>query len=287
MKQTVLVTGANSFIAKHLVPVLENNYQVKLLTRTPHADNQYRWDLHNKTIDETALDNVDYIVHLAGSKLNDGSPLTAERKKLVYDTRIGAADFLREKLKARNQKIKGFVSASAIGYYGFTDRTIEIDESGEKGMGFASDLCEDWEKAADRFKADKIAGHVSKIRVSLVLGNDGGIFPSYENMIKSNPQIVLQPNPGAYPWNHVDDMAGIFAFAVENNLDGVYNSVAPQPASMQDIFKAIANNVTETSYTISPFHGQHLVAHKIINAGYVFKYPNIEEAVNNIIASAK
>jgi len=283
MKQTVLITGANSFIAGHLIPQLESNYNIKLLTRKPGAANEYEWNLKNWTMDEKALDDVDYIIHLSGAKLNDGTPLTPERQQLIRDTRIGAADFLRKKLKERNQKLTGFVTASAIGYYGYTDRTMEIDENGEPGIGFTAQLCIDWEAAAEKFKTDGIAEHVSKIRVSLVFGKDGGVFPMYEDAVRANPQIALQPNGGAFPWNHVEDMAGIFAFAVQHNLDGAYNSVAPQAASMQDIFKAIANNVAGTKYAIQPFQGQRLVAHKIVNAGYQFKYPEIEQAVENIL----
>ncbi|NIF06160.1 hypothetical protein F3J23_11980 [Chryseobacterium sp. Tr-659] len=286
MKKTVLITGGNSFIAKHLKPMLLQNYNVKLLSRNPQNSNEYIWDLDDWSMDEAALDDVEYIVHLAGSKLNDGTPLTKERMKLIYDTRIGAADFLREKLKARNQKLIGFVSASAIGYYGFTDSTLEIDENGAKGIGFSADLCEDWEKSADRFKAEQVASHVSKIRVSLALGNNGGIFPMYKEMIKTNPKAAAQDNTDSFAWNHVEDMAGIFDFAVTHNLDGVYNSVAPVPASLQDVFKAISNNTAGTNYNITPYEGKHLVAHKIINAGYQFKYPTIEMTVNNLIVTA-
>lgn len=283
MKHTVLITGANSFIAKHLIPLLQDKYHIKLLTRNPTAPNEYAWNLENWTIDEKALDDVDYIVHLAGSKLNDGSPLTEERKKLVYDSRIGATTFLKDKLKARNQQLIAFVSASAIGYYGFNDNSLTIDEDGNRGVGFNADLSDDWEKAADKLKTEGVAQHVSKIRVSLVLGNDGGIFPHYKDIIKTNPAVANQKNDGGYPWNHVDDMAGIFAFAIAQNLDGVYNSVAPTPASMQDIFKAIANQTHLTKHAITPFNGQHLVSTKIIAAGYQFKYPTITEAVNNLI----
>lgn len=283
MKPTVLITGANSFIAKHLSNILKEKYNLKYLTRTPKADNEFAWDLENWTIDEKALDYVDYIVHLSGSKLNDGTPLTPERQQLVRDTRIGAANFLREKLKARNQTLKAFVSASAIGYYGFTDNQLAIDENGAKGSGFGADLSEDWEKAADLFKSEKVAEHVSKIRVSLVLGNDGGIFPVYKNLINGHPEAAQKPNPGVFLWNHVEDMAGIFAYAVEENLDGVFNSVAPEPASTQDVFKAISNEMNGTNFPISAFEGQHLVSDKILNAGYQFKYPNIEQAVKNLV----
>ncbi|WP_435525415.1 hypothetical protein [Chryseobacterium indoltheticum] len=81
MKQTVLITGGSSFIAKHLIKILDGKYNIKLLTRNPKADNEFKWNLEDWTIDEKALDDVNYIVHLSGSKLNDGSPLTPERKK--------------------------------------------------------------------------------------------------------------------------------------------------------------------------------------------------------------
>jgi len=279
MKETVLVTGASSFIAHHLIPMLEKRYEVKLLTRSPEADNEYHWDVEAGEVNDRALDDVTKIIHLAGAKLNDGTPLTSERKRLVYNSRIGAADLLRKKLTERNQKLTAFISASAIGYYGFTDSSLEIDENGHKGTGFSADLSHDWEKAADRFKTDRIAEAVAKVRVAIVLGNEGGIFPVFRKLITGNPSLAMQQSTVALPWNHVEDMAGIFAFIAENNLDGTYNSVAPEPASQADIFKAIANGISKAGYQIQPFSGQRLTSRKIQEAGYQFKYPDMEKAV--------
>lgn len=248
MKKTVLITGAHSFIAQHIIPLLEPHYTLKFLTRTPQAENEFYWDVSTKQMDESALDDVDYIVHLAGSKLNDGTPLTEERKQLVYESRIGAANFIREKLLDRQQTITSFISASAIGYYGFQDQTLEIDESGKRGIGFAADLSADWEIAADQFKKDHVAEYVAKIRISLVLGKEGGIFPVYQTIVEHNPTLVTLSNQASVPWNHVEDMARIFAFAVTHHLDGVYNSVAPHPASQQDIYKAISNELNLNPY---------------------------------------
>lgn len=284
MKETVLITGANSFIAKHLAPLLSSRYTLKFLTRTPKAENEYAWDVAAGSIAAGALDDMDYIVHLAGSKLNDGQPLTSERKALIRESRIGAAKLLREKLQARGQRLKAFVSASAIGYYGFSESAIEIDETGQKGFGFIADLCADWEQAAEDFKIHAVADHVSKIRVSIVLGNDGGIFPMYRQQVSTQPNAALQAANGALPWNHVEDMAGIFAFALEEKLDGIYNSVAPIAATSQDVMQAIANNMHGQTATIHPYAGQHLVAHKIQDAGFKFKYPSIESAVNQLMA---
>lgn len=285
MKQTVLITGAHSFIAGYVRKKLEPDYIVKFLTRNPTSENEFAWDLGNRTIEKGALTGVDYIIHLSGSKFNDGTPFTEERKKLVYDSRVGAARFLKEQLLANDQKLKAFISASAIGYYSFNDKDNEIDEDGEKAIGFAADLCEAWESTADSFKVDGIASRVCKIRVPYVLGPEKGVFSSYVNHVMANPEIAEQDNSTVVSWNHIEDMAGIFAFAVQHDLDGVYNAVAPQPASLGDIYKAIANNVHGFDYKLQPFNGKHLVSRKIIDAGYTFKFPEIQQAVNAILVN--
>lgn len=283
MKETILITGANSFIAQHLIPLLQDKYNIKLLSRYPKAANEYKWNIEEKYIDPNALEHIDYIIHLAGSKLNDGTPLTESRKALVYNSRIGAANLLLEKLKANKQTIKSFVSASAIGYYGYTDNTLSIDENGDMGTGFAAQLSADWESAADAFKAQGIALKVAKIRVSLVLGNEGGVFPQFVTMVKQNPAIIQNNQNASIPWNHVSDMAGIFAFAITNQLDGVYNSVAPEAISQQDLFIQIANQLYNKQYPLKKFEGQHLIAQKIMDEGYTFKYPTIQSAVQQLI----
>lgn len=282
MKETILITGANSHVARVLVPLLADKYIIKLLSRSPLASNEYYWNTATGDVDPEALADVKHIIHLAGSKLNDGSPLTEERMKLVRDSRIGAADLLRKALIDRKQTLKTFVSASAIGIYGFTDNTLEIDENGHHGIGFNTDLCVDWEAAADRFKSDGVAEHVSKIRVSLVFNPESGIFPVYQSMLSNNANLPNKENNASVPWNHIHDMAAMFAFAVEKQLDGAYNSVAPTAASTQQVFQAISNVYHGTDYSIGKFEGKHLIAKKIQEAGFIFKYPTIQSAIEAI-----
>lgn len=284
MKKTVLITGGGGFIARHLISRLEEEgSDVKILTRSPEAANEYSWNLKDWTMNGTALDGVTHIVHLSGSKLVDGKPLTEEKKELVYATRIGAANFLRQKLKERGQGLRGFVCASAIGYYGFTDKSLEIDEDGEAGRGFNAQLCIDWEAAADLFKAEGVAQHVSKVRVPFVLGRDGGIFPVYLGMVERDPQAAAHGDVSFMPWTHVTDMAGIFAHALRQDLDGAYNAVAPEPASSQDLLRLIAGHLSGTPAQPTPFKGQHLVSHKIVQAGYQLQFPSMREAVADLM----
>lgn len=281
MKEIVLITGAKGFIGRELVSQIKDHYEVRILSRKVEASNEYLWDIGKGELDEAALDQVDHIVHLAGEKLSDGRPLTAERKEQIRRSRIGGADLIREKLLQRGQSISSFISASAIGYYGFTDRKEEIDEEGERGSGFAAELCADWEAAADRFKEEGVSMHVSKIRVSLVLGSGGGILGLYKKLISDHPELALQGDGASYPWNHVTDMAGIFAFALQSKLDGVFNSVAPEANTLQNLYRLLSNHYAKTNFEEIPFSGPRLISKKITSAGYVFQYPSMASAVKS------
>lgn len=291
MKEIVLITGANGMVAAHTARMLMFNgkYEIRFLTREPRQVNDYKWDIANKSIDEKALEGVDYIIHLAGSKLNDGTPLTEERQKLVWDTRIGASELLLEKLKSKSQKLKAFISASAMGYYSFSDRTLAIDETGNKGSDFSAILSVGWEKAADQFKIQGVAERVVKLRISFVLGKEGGIFPNLRKRVVTHPQQASNINGSSYfPWVHADDMGGMFAFAVENNeLDGVFNTTAPEVTTREAILKLMyyLNEQDNTSFNLldTSYNGQHLTSAKIIKAGYQFKFPDIKSALKDLM----
>lgn len=288
MKDTVLITGATSFIAQHIVKLLNNDYTLKFLTRNPKDANHYAWDIASNTIDEKALDDVQHIIHLAGAKLNDGTPLTEERKQIVRASRIDGATLILNNLKRKNQSIKTFISASALGYYAFDDKTLEITEDGNKGYGFAAQLSDDWEKAADLFQSEAIAERVVKLRVSLVLGNEGGIYKDFKQQLHHHPsKFKIASGTTYFPWVHVEDMAAMFVFAIHNrNMAGVYNTTAPFPTYQETMFNKMyalySDDMKEFNKSSIEFNGQYLSSKKIQNVGFTFKYQTIESALLNL-----
>lgn len=289
MKEIVLITGANGLVANHTAKILKDKYEVRFLTRSPKQINEYKWDPMNKQIDENALEGISYIIHVAGAKLYDGTPLTDERKKLIWGTRIGASELLLDKLKSKNIKLKAFISASAVGYYSFTDKNLAIDENGNIANTYEGELSVGWEKAADQFKIDSIAERVVKLRISLVLDTDGGIFLGFKEKLKANPEAFKNIEGSTYfPWVHANDMGGMFAYAVtSNNLDGAFNTTAPGVTSQQSIFKLMyylnQNNLAEFNDMDTSYDGQYVSSDKIINAGYKFKYSDIKSALKDLM----
>lgn len=290
MKETVLITGANGMIAAHTAKALqEQQYEIRFLTREPSRSNEFKWDVANRYIDEKALEGVSYIIHLAGSKLNDGTPLTDERKKLVWNTRVGASMLLLDTIKAKNIRLKAFISASALGYYSFSDNTRAIDESGNQGRDFSAFLSAGWEKAADLFKSEGLAERVVKLRVCLVLGKESSLFRSFRKQLLAYPPGFRHSRGATYsPWVHADDIGRMFAYAVTNSqLNGVFNTTAPEVTSQQVIFKLMyylyEKDLASFQATDVSYNGKYLTSAKIAKAGFVFKYPDIKSALTDLM----
>lgn len=289
MKETVLITGGNGFVAKHISQLLEKDYQVRFLTREPQAPNQYSWDIPQKQIDGKALEGVDYIIHLSGSKIYDGKPLTEEKKQMARDTRIGAAELILSRLEERKQSLKAFISASSMDYYDYTDQQLAIDERGNQGNDFGAILAEDWEKAADRFKEKKVAERVVKLRFSTVLGKEGGMFAGMKNRLAKDPETYKDAQGNAYfPWVHIDDLGKMFLFAMQNKtLEGVFNTATPEATNQAIVKKLmyfIDQHKAEDFKQLNPsYEGKFMSSAKIVQAGFRFTFADIKSALQDLM----
>ena len=153
MKEVVLITGAKGMLAKKLAKHLEKDYSIRFLTRHKTRSNEYVWDLNSNYIDTNALTGVHHIIHLAGASIATNR-WTNKRKKNILTSRVNSAELLLQELKKLNVVIESFISASAIGYYGFNTTEKVLDEKAPKGNDFLSDVCFKWESAAEAFKSN-------------------------------------------------------------------------------------------------------------------------------------
>lgn len=79
---SILITGGSGLIGQHLSKkLLEKGHTVAILSRqTSEMNLVYKWDLATNFIEENAIKNCDYIIHLAGAGIAD-MRWTEQRKK--------------------------------------------------------------------------------------------------------------------------------------------------------------------------------------------------------------
>ena len=121
MRAKILITGGTGLVGNKLSEILtEKDYEVIHLSRKENLESRfpaYRWDPSDNYIDKKALD-VDYIIHLAGASIAD-KRWTDKRKHVLHKSRVSSANLLLTSLKSLDKKIKGFISASGVTYYGY------------------------------------------------------------------------------------------------------------------------------------------------------------------------
>lgn len=301
MAKKILITGATGLVGSALKNLLlSKNYEVNTLSRKPENEvNAYKWDVYNQEIDSRCLDGVDAIIHLAGEGVAD-KKWTEERKQQIIDSRVKSTELLYKTI-ANHEKhqVKSFISASAVGYYGDCGDEILTEES-PNGFGFLAKCCYLWEKSVDEGKKQSL--RVVKIRTGIVLSKHGGALPQLDLPVKLFAGSAIGTGKQWVPWLHIDDMVAIYITALENiKMEGSYNACAPFPVTNKGLTQAIAKQLHRPFWPIKVpkkaleflmgerteaiLMSNNTSAQKLLDAGYIFKYTQLNDALKNIYKS--
>lgn len=295
----VLITGGTGAIGQRLTEMLlENKHEVVHTSRSAGGVMgvpTFKWDVKAGTMDPKALEGVNAIIHLAGAGIAD-KPWTDERRQEIIDSRVASARLLLKTCEAENIELDHFISASAIGWYPLIVSDQVRNEESEAGDGFLAEVCKLWEASADEF--NKVAKHVSKIRIGLVLAKGEGALKEISLPVKYYAAAGLGKGEQYMSWIHKTDVCRIFQHVLEEQLDGVYNAVGPDPTKNQDFMQILADvmekpmflpNVPEFIIRLMfgekadlVLKGVPLSSEKIQKTGFFFDYPTLNSALMQI-----
>jgi uncharacterized protein (TIGR01777 family) len=224
------VTGASGLIGTALVAdlVADGHTVTRLVRRAPQDPAEARWDPEAGTIDVEALRGVDAVVHLAGAGIGDHR-WTDERKRLVLRSRVDGTSTLARALARLDPAPSVLVSASAIGYYGDCgDRPL--DESAPHGEGFAADVAQAWEQAAE---PARLAGiRVVHPRSGLVMARHGGAWARLLPLFRLG--LGGRLGDGRQFWSYItlaDEVRGLRFLIDRRDLSGAVNLTSPDPVT--------------------------------------------------------
>lgn len=301
MTKKILITGASGLIGSALKRHLEEQgHLCAVLTANKKQKNQehrFYWDPLNGIIDEQCLDGVTVIIHLAGAGIA-ARRWTKAYKKEILDSRVKGAQLLLQLAIKKQQHIVHFISASGVGIYP-SGTGQPLNEQFQSGNDFLSDVCVQWEAAAQQFGS--IGSKVSALRTSVVLSKSGGFLDPFRTSMKFGILPVLGLKKQQLSWVHIDDMVRMYADLVEDRLaPGIYNAAAPASCAQDVFLKTLAATAGKKCLYpgIPPFlvrlifgeqsalllSDQQVVPEKLLQQGFVFKYPTLAEALAQIYA---
>ena len=301
--ETVLITGGTGMIGKALTQALtERGFHVIILTR--NASNQKagtsnisyaEWDIQRQTLDKNAFANTDYIIHLAGASVAE-KRWNDKRKQVIVSSRVDSGKLIVESLKTIPNKVKTVISASGIGWYGpDKNEGKEFKEEDPSSNDFLGQTCKQWEAAIE--PASFLGKRLVKLRIGIVLSNEGGAYPEFKKPLKFGLATILGNGKQIMSWVHIDDLVRIILFAMENEkMEGVYNAVAPDPSTNKEIVLEIARKERGGSYipvhvptfalkirlgemSVEVLKSATVSSEKIQQAGFIFQYPDLGSAI--------
>ncbi|WP_238807025.1 TIGR01777 family oxidoreductase [Emticicia aquatica] len=230
----ILITGGTGMIGHRLTELLlEKGHRVSYLSRKkeklPNVE-VFQWNIKKGFIETGALENADYVIHLAGAGIAD-KRWTEKRKQEIIDSRIEPIELINKYLQEKSIRLKGFISASAIGFYGGDTGDKKLDESSQAGNDFLAKCTKLWEISAQQISA---AERVVSIRIGIVLSEKGVALPKLVLPIRFGFGAALGSGQQFMSWIHIDDLCRIFIQAIENHtMHGAFNAVSPNPVTNQ------------------------------------------------------
>ena len=302
MSSKILITGGSGLVGSHLSEILlGKGYEVVHLSRYRNKVSKFQtftWDINKGHIEEGAFENVKYIIHLAGTGIAE-KRWTDKRKQILTSSRVDSASLIYTWLKSGDHSVEAFISASAIGIYGFdTGGILQSEDRIQLGDDFLATLTKKWETAADQFT--DLGIRVIKLRIGLVLSKKGGLLGKLVPLAKLGLSSAFGSGEQYMSWIHIDDLANMFIKAIENpEIHGVYNAVAPKPVTNKEFLKQLSEVLQkpyflpntpkfilslvlgELSSAITG--GNKVSSKKIEEVGFNFQFPELSEAIRDLL----
>lgn len=310
---TILLAGGTGLIGTELQKFLgENGYRVIVLSRAggKREDSNVKslpeiffWDPSQNKIDREAIEQADVIINLAGAGVAD-KRWTKARKKEIAESRVNSGKLIVKALSEIPNRVKLVINSSGIGWYG-ADPLIPnphpFTEDMPPDKEFLGITCKAWEDSIQPVTG--LGKRLVIFRTGIVLTTKGGALAEFLKPLQWGVAGILGSGRQIISWIHIHDLCRLFLFAIQNdNVQGVYNAVSPQPVSNKAFTIRLAQKkrgrfyipLYVPSFVLKLILGETSVevlksatvsSHRINREGFVFNYENIDAAFDTLLAN--
>jgi NAD dependent epimerase/dehydratase family enzyme len=267
------------------------------------------------------LDGADLLINLAGKSVN--CRYTAANRSEIVRSRVETTAELARAITACATPPPLWVNSSTATIYRHAEDRPMTEATGELGDGFSVSVARAWEAAL--FAPDLPGTRRVALRMAIVLGDgsalaplirlakfglggaqlDGRWFSTAESRAAGTFHAEGARNGAQkFSWIHIDDVVRIIHFIQQNaSLEGPVNASAPGVtdnagfmARLRDVlgrpfgfaarrWMLEVGSIALGTETELVLKSRWVVPAKLVDAGYVFEYPELSPALRNVIAS--
>ena len=304
-KLNIFIIGGTGFIGRTLSKILLGaGYSVTILSRRTSLDSSLKHDIAFIQADATVpgqwqklLPDFDVVINLAGVSIF--RRWTSKSKQEILNSRVFVTRNIIDALRMCRGKIRHFFSVSGVGYYGFHRDEI-LDEDDPAGSDFLAKVADEWESEVRRVKELGIRPVIC--RLGHILGNHGGVLPKLIALARLNLASHWGSGNQWISWIHEKDLAGSIIFLLENSaIIGPVNITSPNPVRNREMMRLLAKltgkrvlippvpefvlRLVTGEFTSVFVNGQRVIPQKLMKQGFVFKYPDLQGALDALLGS--
>jgi uncharacterized protein (TIGR01777 family) len=299
----ILITGGSGLVGTAISELLLKKGDEPLwLSRKPGRKNgirSFEWDISKNYIDPRAFENVESVIHLAGSGIMD-KRWTKDYKQKILSSRIKTSELLFEQISTNNYPVKTFIGSSAVGYYGAITSDHVFTENDPPGDDFLARICVDWEKSYLPFTHSGMRTVV--LRLGVILAAQGGALPKMAAPFKFGFGAALGKGDQHFPWIHIHDIAAVFVHALLNKtMKGTYNSTATEFVTNHNFSKELAKSLSKPfflpsvpEFVLRLFLGERATTlttglkvsnQKLKDSGFEFEFETLAKALTDTLGN--
>lgn len=294
MERKIIIAGGTGFIGNYLHKKFTvAGYTVLIISRD---HNHINWNDEPALV--AALEGAEVLINLAGKSVD--CRYNASNRALILTSRTNTTSQLQAAINKCKLPPGLWINSSTATIYRHAEDRPMDEENGEIGSGFSVEVAKAWEKAFFTTRTSQI--RKVALRIAITLGPGGGVMTPYSNLVKWGLGGRQGSGEQMFSWLHIEDLFLLISYIMNHkNMEGVYNASAPHPLLNKDFMKALRNIIQPLFYLPTPkfllnvgalfiktetelvLKSRWVVPKRLLAEGFEFKYPNIDEALENIL----
>lgn len=294
----IAICGGTGFVGSALTSfLLHKQYRVYIITRhipdvtkrTPHVG-YVTWE--QLEADPELLPAIDAMINLAGETINQR--WSAAAKSRILQSRLQATQRVANLVEAMQSKPRVVINASTIAIYGTSEEATYDEASPVRVTDFLAETVAKWEEAQEMIPATRLV----KLRIGLVLGNEGGAFPLMRLPYLMGVGGRLGNGRQWFSWIHIQDLVRLIEYCLLHaDIQGPVNATAPNPARNDEFGRILGQVYHRPHWMAVPawllqgilgdlsmllLAGQCVLPHAALQHGFTFMFPTLKTALQDL-----